>query len=122
MMPGESTLTFKASELVPHVRHVLTAKTHGNKGAGLMLVKDEGVYLMSGSYPTEDRPPVVYAKGMNPTLNPDYYERARDMLGGDDFADFLPIDAFGAVLTDPVTSIEVGVTETAIEVRLIDET
>ena len=67
----------------------------------LWLVKDEGIYLMSpGIHPkTEsgDRParaPVAYASGFDPTRDDRMavWDRARDAVGGDDFAEAVPLE------------------------------
>jgi len=71
--------------------------------AGLQLVKDEGAYLMSNGLPGL---PVgrnaVYAEGF---ANADFlanfdatYDRLRQICGGDDFVQTLPLDAFQALI------------------------
>ena len=65
--------------------------------SGFWLVKDQGVYLMSNGSPrlTLDdgkRGKVVYAKGYDPERDGDWYSRARAVLGGDDFAIFIPLE------------------------------
>jgi len=67
--------------------------------AGLWLVKDSGIYLMSNGNPglkREDgqRNVVCYAKGYNPSVDEDYYDKARAAVGGDDFAEFIPLAWF----------------------------
>lgn len=70
--------------------------------AGLWLVGDQGVYLMSNAAEQEKndkgRLPVVYAQGLNPDVDEDFYEQKRAMYGGDDGSDFLPVDMFEQVL------------------------
>ena len=68
----------------------------------LWLVKDEGIYLMStGLYPEGHgralpggRMAVAYAVGFDPRREDrlDVWDRARDAVGGDDFADPLPLE------------------------------
>lgn len=63
--------------------------------AGLWLVKDQGVYLMSNGNPglkNEDGKgyKVCYAEGMNPKADEGWYEAACSAVGGDDFAEFIP--------------------------------
>lgn len=68
--------------------------------AGFLLVKDQGVYLMSNGSPRDivstdgDRKTsyLVYAKGCNPEKDEFWYDTAVDRLGGDDFAQFLPVE------------------------------
>lgn len=70
--------------------------------AGLWLVGDSGVYLMSNGKPgqkDENHPDprqclVAYALGMNPDLDESYYETKRQVFGGDDGCLFLPANAF----------------------------
>lgn len=53
----------------------------------LMLVGDQGVYLMSTSSPVGQRT-IVYAKGCDPTLNEDeWYDNKVAIYGGDDGGD-----------------------------------
>ena len=66
-----------------------------DKPAGLWLVKDEGVYLMSNSYPNRAGP--IYADGYGPA----------ERVGGDDFVEFLSPELFGDKLTE---SDVVGIT------------
>lgn len=56
----------------------------------IMFVKDDGIYLMSGGVPRqEDGTPVVYAKGYDPKTG-DVWDKCRDAVGGDDFAEYFP--------------------------------
>ena len=69
----------------------------------LWLVKDEGIYLMSpGIHPDagRTRAPVSYASGFDPTRDDRMavWDRARDAVGGDDFAEEIPIDWIDAAL------------------------
>lgn len=68
------------------------------KGPALLLVGDDGVYLMSkgvpGLYSEEGAPKmfVVYAEGLNPHKEDtgEVYDRKRSMFGGDDGVEVLP--------------------------------
>ena len=72
----------------------------------LWLVKDEGVYLMSpGIDPDAKRTqrtpaPVSYASGFDPTRDDRMavWDRARDAVGGDDFAEDIPLEWVDAAL------------------------
>ena len=73
----------------------------------LWLVKDEGIYLMSpGLDPDPDsddpprRPPVAYADGFDPNRDDRMavWDRARDAVGGDDFAEDIPVEWVDAAL------------------------
>jgi hypothetical protein len=63
---------------------------------GLLLVKDDGCYLMANTRPRQTRPGargeevvVVYAEGLE--SGSERYEIVRDVCGGDDFAEFLDL-------------------------------
>lgn len=67
---------------------------------GLLFVHDQGVYLMSNGIPRIEVAPnehthVVYAAGCDPTLPgaefDDWYSTSRDLVGGDDFVEVLPL-------------------------------
>lgn len=77
-------LTFTVDEdFKSVVRHA------ADNGLPLLLVKDQGVYLMPR---TNGKPPVIaYADGMNPEKDDfdDWYDAAHDACGGDDFAEEL---------------------------------
>ncbi|MYE02253.1 MAG: DUF3085 domain-containing protein [Alphaproteobacteria bacterium] len=72
----------------------------------LWLVKDEGIYLMSpGIHPEPHgdrsaRAPVAYASGFDPTRDDRMavWDRARDAVGGDDFAEAVPLEWVDAAL------------------------
>jgi hypothetical protein len=90
--------------------------------AALHWVKDDGIYLLSSSAErdivdgTSSR--VVYAQGYDPRTDADVWEKARAVVGGDDFVEALPIEWFTPLLTDEsivtvtlvVTSKDVRVT------------
>lgn len=60
-------------------------------GPQIMLVGDEGVYLMHNGV-NETKPMVVYAKECNPIEDPEgYYEAKREIFGGDDSAELLSV-------------------------------
>lgn len=63
---------------------------------GLLLVKDQGVYLMSNGKREEgEKPEVVYAEGLNPAVAEfdDWWDSASDICGGDDFVEALPLSS-----------------------------
>ena len=67
-----------------------TKKT--TKQKGFYFVKDEGIYVMNG-YANEDPKDnlVVYALGYDPHKDDDVWERSRRAVGGDDFAESIPL-------------------------------
>lgn len=65
-------------------------------GPGLLFVKDRGVYLMSNGIPrdldaAQSGSHVIYAQYCNPDDDEDWYDNSRDLVGGGDFADVIPI-------------------------------
>ena len=67
-----------------------TKKT--TKQKGFFFVKDEGIYVMN-SYSNEDPKDnlVVYALDYDPHKDDDVWERSRRAVGGDDFAESIPL-------------------------------
>jgi hypothetical protein len=69
-----------------------------NVPAGLILVSDHGVYLMSNGLPRDvvnnERSRLSYAQGFNPdSLDFDeWWHNKESMLGGDDMAMVIPVD------------------------------
>lgn len=70
----------------------------------LLLVHDEGVYLMSGGDPAlldeKGSQRVVYAVTCNPKVDPGFHENARKLCGGDDFVESIPIALFREAMKD----------------------
>ncbi|WP_163468243.1 DUF3085 domain-containing protein, partial [Klebsiella michiganensis] len=63
---------------------------------GIVLVKDEGVYVISSGLPhdavdDEGRLFVAYAEGFNPKKDDEVRSR-QQAFSGDDFAEYMPID------------------------------
>lgn len=61
-----------------------------NPSDNLHLVKDDGIYLMSFALPVPEgakKRPVVYAKGYNPEVDGDIWEKCRAAVGGDDIGE-----------------------------------
>jgi hypothetical protein len=104
-------LIFKAADLRRVVEHSLAAPKQAEHAVdydqktgnpitkpvdapAVILVHDDGVYLMSNGEPGDivNAPSryVVHAKGTNPATDPDYYDTARMLVGGDDFGETLP--------------------------------
>jgi len=60
-------------------------------GPAILFVHDSGVYLMSNNRMRGQ--PVAYAEGCNPNIGAfdDWYQTSRELVGGDDFVEILPI-------------------------------
>ncbi len=107
-------------ELLEHAKAApRTVSPYGltpDPGPGVILVKDDGVYLMSNGEPglrgTETTNKVVYAQGyeaLPATASTEEriarYDKIRDAAGGDDFAEFVPAKSLTAL--EPGGSLEV---------------
>jgi len=110
---SETHLQFDTNEVRKLVQHTLSTQS-GHRPAyrmserdpdtaepGLLLAKDEGIYLMSNA---NERLPgagnyhyVVYADGYDPRTG-DVWDKCRDAVGGDDFAELLPIGMFSPLV------------------------
>lgn len=118
-------LYFNRAEVEAEAALVAAAGTYeteawgGKHGPSLMLVGDQGVYLM-GSQP---RPPlepgakgyhVVYAEGCDPRTDEDFYQNKRDLFGGDDGAEYLELKAIQAwlALSPTAKRIAIRISET----------
>jgi len=106
-------LIFEADDVRRVVKHSLTAAKQGGKttshdpetgaaltepvaAAAVVLVRDEGVYLMSNGQPrdllneTSPRSFAAYARGCHPFRDHDWRTNARELVGDDDFSRVLP--------------------------------
>jgi len=105
-----ATLKFDAVDALQLLQHSERSPKHSptygdpdSAKAGLWLVHDHGVYLMSNGEPgwmvkktspnglhQIDSHKVTYAETCNPDRDEDYYENARYLVGGDDFGQYVP--------------------------------
>lgn len=104
-------LNFKKSDLIPLVTSVPAASQ-------LLLVHDQGIYIMSMSQPVGART-IVYAEGCNPDTDADWWNTSRHLVGGDDFGE--PFATAGDVLC-ALTSTTEGLTITVTDTQFIIET
>jgi hypothetical protein len=96
-------LKFAAADMRRIVTHSINAKdqspiaytTEPVKAPAIILVHDQGIYVMSNGNPGDIREEgkpgqfVAYAEGFDPEKNDDWWDAARDAVGGDDFAETL---------------------------------
>lgn len=97
--------TIGVRRLVDHAKAATSHReTYGSPpDPGLILVGDQGVYLMSSGIPDlrdGDKPVLVYAEGINPEVDDfdAWWDAKRASFGPDDGTDLLPIDDIEAVL------------------------
>lgn len=108
-------LIFKSADVLRVVEHSLTATKQGEQiidyrdgelikgpveAPAVLLVHDEGVYLMSNGEPGDPLDPkaegkhfrryVAYAQGCDPRIDSGWYDTSRMLVGGDDFGETLP--------------------------------
>jgi len=107
-----SRLSFKKAGVVELLEHSRESaehrKTWGDKEnlPGLLLVKDDGIYLMSTGIPGLGKKDggegshVVYARGYGKDAD---YDRIRDAAGGDDFSERLPLSYFEGYAEEEVS-------------------
>jgi len=103
-----SILKFYRAQVQKLIEHAEKSKKHrcgyGEKKGkpGLFLVHDDGIYLMSSGEPrlledpeTKDkknaRSFVAQAQGTDPKKDADWHGTARELVGGDDFAERLSL-------------------------------
>lgn len=80
----------------------------------LLLVHDQGIYIMSMSQPIGQRT-IVYAEGCNPDKDDDWYDTARSLVGGDDFGKpFAKAATINDYLKSAKNGLKVRVTSTQI--------
>lgn len=98
------TCVFKTDEIRRSVIHA-TSATEWDMGwegdparPALLFVHDTGVYLMSNGIPRDisdhdtERCYVAFAEHCNPITDSEFYENSRELVGGDDFVEVLPIN------------------------------
>lgn len=104
-----SKLIFKAADLLRVVDHSLAAPKQGEQlvdynddgpvtepveAPAVLLVHDQGVYLMSNGQPRDIVEGIssycAFAECCNPKTDGEWWNNARDLVGGDDFGETLP--------------------------------
>ncbi len=123
-MTIQARLTFEGKAVLELLTHTKAARKHvspygltPDPGPGLVLVKDDGIYLMSngeaGLPETDTENKVVYALGYealpftaDEEERMNRYNKVRNAVGGDDFAEFLPAKSFDRLVTAGLVEIE----------------
>ena len=127
MNNNSTTLIFRNSKQLRDIAEEILAvdeyRDNGYTGLNpnesrICLVKDDGVYLMSGA--KKSKVDVSYAIGLNPKTNDDCHQDARDAVGGDDFCDYLPIDRKSLeVIIEEKGYIKIEFTQEELEMSVI---
>lgn len=89
---------------------------------GFILVKDQGVYLLSNGLNAQDQTPnesglVVFAESCNPNTDEDWYHNAWNICGGDDFAEFIELDWFLYAQSEHCDYVIIEMTDTTMILR-----
>lgn len=86
----------------------------------LLFVGDRGVYLMSNGTPRDivegESSFCAFADGIDPRVNKDWYDAKRDLFGGDDGVDVIPVSMFDKPHVANKSYVWVELTETQIKV------
>jgi hypothetical protein len=97
------------------------------RGPALLFVHDQGVYLMSNGEPrllTEDGASnrVIYAEGCNPNIGEfdDWYSMSRELVGGDDFVEIIPIPDYWLTDCDAFEAFEINATGSSMSYGFVD--
>lgn len=95
---------FKSDEVIRCVEHALNSaewsmgwvSEEETPGPGLFFVHDQGVYVMSNGVPTdmdgEQTAYVAFAEHCNPKIDNEWWDNARELVGGDDFSEVIPVN------------------------------
>lgn len=89
--------------------------------ASFWLVKDQGLYIMhNGVCETDDKVnrTVVYAEGCDPDNDPDWYENARSIFGGDDGCNAIPLDWYIKALNPNRRKFIIDIKSNSMSLRL----
>lgn len=126
-------LNFHAVQVRRVVNHAKAAPEHEMGWTShlpqpaVTLAGDRGVYLMSNGLPRDQLNPlkpgnyVAHAIGMNPNIDPDWWENKREVYGGDDGADtLLIIDDLQLLLDRGEETIKLEITEDHIGILMPD--
>lgn len=62
------------------------------------VAKDQGAYIGAATSPTNQC--IWYFEGCDPTTD-GWYDKTRELFGGDDFGEFVPVDWLEKVERDP---------------------
>lgn len=112
-------LRFRNADLRPVLEEVV-ANT-----CKIAFVKDHGVYFVSEKRengPDGTAKNIAYAVGCNPKLDPfdDWWNRAFDALGGDDFVETLdPKDPVFIHILNSANDLELAATDTNLSLRSV---
>jgi hypothetical protein len=125
---------FKTADVKRCVAHALRSSAWGMAWSAeppqpaLFFVHDQGVYLMSNGQPIDKKNPaasksasyVVYAEGCDPNSGAsfdEWYGHSRDLVGGDDFVETLPVDKTWLESCDKFKELVIEVSRLSFDIR-----
>ena len=84
----------------------------------LLLVHDQGVYLMPGIKAEGPAKYVIYAPGCHPDNDSEWYDTARNLVGGDDFGESIELTErlAGAIIAGKYSALEIELTSATMTV------
>ena len=101
----------------PQVEEIVTLAHQMNR-EDFFVAKDDGAYVgIAGTVNGEFKNAIFYFKGCNPKRDPDSYETARVLFGGDDFGEFLSVQALEHWLRLGLRTVTVKVTASRITMQ-----
>lgn len=113
-------LRFKGADLAPVLSEAFANQCQ------LILVKDQGVYMMSEKGEaldgSERRKHLAYAQGCNPDIDDfdEWWNRAQNEMGGDDCAEYFdPRDGFFSNLLSGQNDLLVEATSTKLDLSVV---
>lgn len=114
-MKTQKRLIFTAQSLIPVIEEAR------KNNCTLLLVKDHGVYIMSvkGKRDEHGQRLLSFAQGCNPRNDDNWYDYAREIMGGDDCCDHLNSSdrVFDIVLADK-KDLKVNVAKTRLDLYI----
>lgn len=114
MLKGTTTLKWNDDRLADLCSYCL------EEDADLMMVKDQGLYLMARA-PKDERPDIIYYEGCHPEKDDDFYRRQRELVGGDDFAEEVPERIVDSVAGYEEPTLEVRISKRRISFAVLAE-
>lgn len=124
-----SQLVFATKDLRRCIEHALKSTkwsmgySESEPGPALFLVHDDGVYCMSNGEPGDPAHDgtvslyCAYAKSCDPEKDADCWENSRALVGGNDFAETIPITADWLKACDICDEFHVSLDDENIHVR-----
>lgn len=85
----------------------------------ILLVHDQGLYLMTRTLrePDGERAVCAYAEGCDPAADGDWWDRARDLVGGDDFVEEIGDFAVLAKIVEGGAGLAIDISESHLSIR-----